>query len=109
MLTVTPPMSGYLHLFFSRQRHVSVIKMSFFLSLVLGYLQYLIVKPHWMCTNIRRLLLFSSLLLLSEETPRVPRTYQMAGRLANHWATPHPIELYLTEITINYHKLRPIH
>ena len=49
-----------------------------------------------MCTNVRRPLRFSSSLLLSEGTSRVPRpvieprTYRMAGRRANHWATPHP-------------------
>jgi len=70
--------------------------------LFLGDLQYFIVTPHWMCklcTNIWRPLHFSSSLFLSKGTPRVlrpgikPRTYQMAGRRANQWARPHPIEL----------------
>jgi len=63
----------------------------FFQGLFLEDLQYFIVTPHWMCTNIRRPLCFPSSLLLSEGTPRVPRpgiieprTYRMAGRRANH-------------------------
>jgi len=53
-----------------------------------------------MCTNVRRPFRFSSSLLLSQGTPRVPRlgiqpmTYWMAGRRTNHWATPHPILSY---------------
>jgi len=49
-----------------------------------------------MCTYQQRPLRFFSSLLLSEGTPRVPRAgiepriYQLAGRRANHWATPHP-------------------
>jgi len=38
-----------------------------------GDLQYFLVTPHWMCTNVWRPLRFSSSLLLSEGTPRVPR------------------------------------
>jgi len=68
----------------------------FYFRLFLEDLQYFIVTPHWMCTYVRRPLCFSSSLLLSEGTLRVPkpgikpRTYQMAGRRTNHWATPRP-------------------
>jgi len=92
------------------------IQEPFFFETFLGGLRYFIVTPHWMWTNVRRPLRFSSLLLLSEGTPRVPRqgiksrTIKMAGRRANHWATPphHPlsyasplIELRLTT-TLSY-------
>jgi len=68
----------------------TTLKTLFFLTLFLGDFHYFIVTPHWMCTNVRRSLRFSSSLLLSEGTPRVPkpgiepRTYRLAGRLANH-------------------------
>jgi len=80
----------------------------FYLRLFLGDLHYFIVTSHWMCTNVQRPLRSSSSLLLSKGTPRVPRpeieprTYRMAGRCANQWATPHPsIELCLTPIELH--------
>jgi len=44
----------------------------FFTDIFGGDLQYFLVTPHWMCTNIRGPLCFSSSLLLSEGTPTVP-------------------------------------
>jgi len=102
--------------------HVCTFSFNLFLWLFFGDLQYFIVKPHWMCTNVHRLLRFSSSLLLSEGTPTVPRLgiepriYQMAGRHANLWATPHPIlsyaspqiELHLTPYLLIYLYLEEI-
>jgi len=42
----------------------------FFRYNFLGDLQYFIMTPHWMCTNVRRPLRFSSSLLRRKGTPR---------------------------------------
>ena len=61
-----------------------------------GFVTVFYCTSQWMCSNVRKLLRLSSSLLISEGTPRVPRpgtelrTYRMAGRRANHWATPVP-------------------
>jgi len=44
----------------------------FFLGIFWGDLLYFVVTLHWMCTNLRRPVRFSSLLLLSEGIPRAP-------------------------------------